>query len=250
MIDASIRLLPMGDAACTLELGQGIAPETNARCHDLARRFRDWLDSSQTPGVLDVVPTFRSVTVHVDPLRADAQAMGEQLMQLAQATHTQHLPMREWRLPVCFGGEQGLDLEAVARQTQHSPSELIAAVCATPLRVYAMGFMPGFPYLASLPEALQLPRRSTPRTAVAPQTLAIAQAMACVYPWASPGGWHLLGHMPITLFDLRSPQQPALLAAGDALQFYAVDAQECAAMVAAQAQDPQFRQRFLNRGGA
>lgn len=245
MTDAHIRMLPMGDTAWTVELGDTIAPDTNARCQDLARRVQAWLDADDISGVWDVVPTFRSVTVHFDPLQCDAQQLGAQLHTLAQQAQAQTASGRQWRLPVCFGGDHGLDLDAVAAQTRLSVSEVIATLTATPFHVYAMGFMPGFPYLASLPQALQLPRRATPRTAVAPQTLAIAQAMACVYPWQSPGGWHLLGHMPITLFDLRTPECPALLQAGDVLHFDAIDATECAALVAAQAQDPQFRQRFL-----
>jgi inhibitor of KinA len=247
MTDTTTRLLPMGDTAWTVELGDAIAPETNARCQDLARRLRHWVDQTQTLGVLDVVPTFRSVTVHFDPLQVDAQALGEQLVGLAQSAQSERQPGRQWRLPVCFGGEHGADLDAVAALCACSTADVVATLTATPLMVYAMGFMPGFPYLASLPAHLQLPRRATPRTAVAPQTLAIANAMACVYPWASPGGWHLLGHMPIALFDWRDADSPALLQAGDEVAFYAIDANEGTALSAAQRQDPQFRQRFLRQ---
>ena len=241
----SPRLLPMGDAAWTLELGQAIDPEVNARCHMLARQLSASFTARGVAGVTDIVPTFRSVTVHFDPLQVDAAQIESELLRLAQPASAAAQTERQWRLPVCFGGQHGLDLSTVAQQAGMAEGALIDLLTATPLRVYAMGFMPGFAYMAELPKPLQLPRRATPRTGVAAQTLAIANGMACVYPWQSPGGWHLLGHMPIDLFDLREPDAPALLRAGDEVVFEAVDANHAAQLRTAQRQDPRFRQRFL-----
>lgn len=241
------RLLALGDGAWTLEFGQTIDSAINVRCHDLARRVRQWVDASQAKGVRDIVPTFRSVTVFFDPLLNDGVVLGEQLLKMAMSSTAVEAQGRRWRLPVYFGGERAQDLPAVAKQVGCSVAEVIAAVTQTHLQVYAMGFMPGFAYMAELPAKLQLPRRATPRTAVAPQTLAIANAMACVYPWASPGGWHLLGHMPVTLFDLREPDRPALLQAADRVTFYAVDEAEALSVLQAQSQDAAFRWRFCER---
>ncbi len=240
----------LGDGAWTLEFGQAIDADINARCHDLARRVRDQVSAGALSGVQDIVPTFRSVTVFFDAMQVDGAALGEQLLQLAQCSVAQAARGRRWRLPVHFGGERAADLAWVAQQAGCSEAEVIAGLTRTPMRVYAMGFMPGFAYMAALPEALRLPRRATPRTVVAPQTLAIANAMACVYPWASPGGWHWLGHMPIKLFDLREPETPALLAAADEVTFDAVDEAEAHALVQAQAQNAAFRWRFLDSVGA
>ena len=236
------RLLAMGDAAWSLELGASIDAEINQRCQALAAMARTaW---HEKPAIRDIVPTFRSVTVYFDPLRVEAHAIGQQLLQWADQTQGWTRSARQWRLPVYFGGEHGLDLNTVAERTCADVAHFIDTLSHTDLQVYAMGFMPGFAYMASLPEALRLPRLSTPRTQVPAQTLAIAQAMACVYPWASPGGWHLLGHMPIQLFDPRDADAPALLQAGDAVRFYAVDQAECQSLLRAQSSDVAFRQRF------
>jgi KipI family sensor histidine kinase inhibitor len=120
---------------------------------------------------------------------------------------------------VVFGDEFGPDLAQVADTTRHTQAEVIDALCATELRVFLIGFLPGFPYLGELPEWLRLPRRSTPRTAVPANSLAIAGAQAAVYPWQSPGGWHLLGRTPVRLFDLGDAARPALLAPGDTVSF-------------------------------
>ena len=118
-----------------------------------------------------------------------------------------------------FGDEFGPDLAEVARATGRSESAVIEALCASELHVFLIGFLPGFPYLGELPEWLRLPRRTTPRTAVPANSLAIAGAQAAVYPWQSPGGWHLLGRTPVRLFDLNDVARPALLAPGDTVSF-------------------------------
>ena len=105
-------------------------------------------------------------------------------------------------------------------------AEIIETLCGLELRVFLIGFLPGFPYLGELPAWLRLPRLASPRTAVPANSVAIAGAQAAVYPWQSPGGWHLLGRTPVRLFDLGDAARPALLAPGDTLRFTAIDRDE------------------------
>ncbi|MDZ4252571.1 MAG: 5-oxoprolinase subunit PxpB, partial [Sulfuritalea sp.] len=192
------RLLALGDGALTLEFGERIDPALNAR----VIAARDALAAMQLDGISDLVPTWRSLTVHFDPLRLDRQRLGEHLLQCAQA-ETQELALaRRWQIPVVFGDEFGPDLAAVAQATGRSATQIIEALCATELRVFLIGFLPGFPYLGELPDWLRLPRLATPRAAVPANSLAIAGAQAAIYPWPSPGGWHLLGRTPLRLFDV------------------------------------------------
>jgi KipI family sensor histidine kinase inhibitor len=136
-------------------------------------------------------------------------------------------------------------LSDLAERVQLSEAQCVQTLCDTELRVYAMGFMPGFAYMATLPPSLHVPRRATPRTRVAPQTVAIANGMAGIYPWPSPGGWYLLGHMPVPLFDTRLGDQATLFCAGDRLNFHPVDAQEAQDLIQAIERDPNERWRFL-----
>jgi inhibitor of KinA len=99
-------------------------------------------------------------------------------------------------------------------------------LCCVELRVFLIGFLPGFPYLGELPDWLHLPRRATPRTVVPANSLAIAGPQVAVYPWQSPGGWHLLGRTPVRLFDVADADRPALLAPGDSVRFKAVSDDE------------------------
>lgn len=214
------RLLDLGDAALTLEFGDRIDPALS----DTVMASRDALAREALDGITDVVPTWRSLTVHFDPLRLDRQRLADCLLRSADAPIQKSALVTRWHIPVCFGGAHGPDLEAVAMATGRSPEAVVEALCASELRVFLLGFLPGFPYLGELPEWLRLPRRATPRSAVPANSLAIAGAQAAIYPWVSPGGWHLLGRTPVRLFDLADEARPALFAPGDTLRFTPISA--------------------------
>jgi len=218
------RLLAMGDAAWTVELGPDIDIDVNARCMGLAASIADAVASGELSGVVDIVPTFRSVTVHFDPRHSSAPVIPSHLQALARAATPPIAAKRTWRLPACFDSRYAPDLQAVADRHHLSQEAVIAQFLSTPLRVYAMGFMPGFAYMASIPEGLACPRLTTPRTQVPPKSLAIAGRMAAIYPWMSPGGWNLIGAMPIPTFDLQVRASPALFEAGDVVTFFEIDA--------------------------
>ena len=209
------RILALGDGALTLEFGNRIDRTLNAK----VMAARDALAAMKLEGISDVVPTYRSLTVHFDPLLLDREVLTSRLLEAAQAPPEKSALATRWNIPVVFGGEFGPDLAEVARITGRSEADVIDAICTTELSVFLIGFLPGFPYLGELPEWLRLPRRATPRSTVPANSLAIAGAQAAVYPWASPGGWHLLGRTPARLFDLADATRPALLAPGDTLRF-------------------------------
>lgn len=213
------RLLALGDGALTLEFGDRIDPAINAQVIAAG----DALAALKLDGVSDVVPTWRSLTVHFDPLRLDHERLGEHLLACAQARGKKSALATRWQIPVLFGDEFGPDLAHVAQATGRSEADVIDALCATELRVFLIGFLPGFPYLGELPDWLHLPRLATPRAVVPANSLAIAGAQASIYPWQSPGGWHLLGRTPVRLFDVAAAARPALLAPGDTVCFRPID---------------------------
>jgi KipI family sensor histidine kinase inhibitor len=134
---------------------------------------------------------------------------------------------RHWRLPVCYGGEFGPDLDGMAASVGLPAEEIVRRHASTTYRVYMLGFLPGFPFMGDLPEALALPRRQEPRVRVPAGSVATAGRLTAIYPWESPGGWHLLGRCPVPLF---SPHWSgaALFLPGDAVSFDVVDAAEFA----------------------
>ena len=151
------RILPCGDAALTVEFGRDIDPAVNARVLALDLRV------GGVAGGLETVPTYRSLLVHYDPLATDFQSLKAALLDLAADLPQTPRERRLWRIPVVYGGEFGIDLEATASRHGLSTAELIRRHSAPVYRVYMNGFLPGFAYLGGLDPGIATPRRESPR---------------------------------------------------------------------------------------
>ena len=204
---------PMGEAALLVECGLADVAAANQQALALARAL--------TPHV-QALPAINSVLVRFDPLLMPAEEtealVRSKLAALSANEGEGHRRVVE--MAVRYGGEAGPDLDDAAQALGLTPDQLIAQHSAAPLRVLMIGFAPGFPYIGPLPPTLHLPRRSTPRSAVPAGSVAIAAGMTGIYPSTLPGGWHLIGQTDATLFDPQR-EQPALLQAGDWVQFTA-----------------------------
>jgi inhibitor of KinA len=220
-----VRILPLGEAALTVELGDVVDPAVNDRVHLLAEAVRRELRAI----VQEVAPTYRSLTLFYDPLRVTRAEVEERLTARVGATSTATAAAtataRTVTIPVVYGGEHGPDLGFVAEHAGLAPEAVVALHAGATYRVYMLGFTPGFPYLGGLPERLATPRLPQPRALVPAGSVGIAGAQTGVYPVASPGGWRLIGRTPLRLFD-PAARAPFLLRAGDRLRFQAVPASQ------------------------
>lgn len=224
-------LLALGDSAWTVQFGQTIDPQLHARVVALARRIAQLRNEDPVlQHICDVVPTFRSVTVHFSALDTDREVLGQRLLELAHNGQNETLQGRHWRLPACFDADMGPDLVPLAQTKGLHPRDVVERLLGSRLRVYMIGFLPGFPYMGGLPPDLAAPRLATPRQRVPAHSIAVAGEMCAVYPWDSPGGWNLLGRTPVNLFDLTHVTEPAMLAAGDTVTWYEVEKEEYQAL--------------------
>lgn len=216
------RILDLGDRAITLEFGDAIDPALLARVAALDHACA----TAALPGVIETVPTFRSLTLIFDPLLTSRSKLLPALERLLAVPETSCArPTRRWRLPACYEGDFALDLADVALRCGISRDEVIEQHAGAEYVVYMLGFLPGFPFMGDVAEKLRLPRRAEPRVAVPAGSVAIANGLTAVYPWQSPGGWHLLANCPVPLFD-SGRAAPSLLAAGDHVHFEVVDVAE------------------------
>ena len=211
---APVRFLAAGDTALVVEFGETVDRATSDRVLALA----DAIEASVIPGVIELVPTFRSLMIHYEPLYLQAPTLEAHVTSLLPALGAVRHRDRLFTLPVAYGGDLGPDLDEVAERTGHTPAEVVALHTAVTYHVYALGFLPGYPYMGDGPEALSLPRRETPRVRVPMGSVCIAFRQAGVYSLDSPGGWHLLGRTPVRLFDRRR-ENAVLLAPGDKVRF-------------------------------
>ncbi|MCP4690229.1 MAG: 5-oxoprolinase subunit PxpB [Desulfobacterales bacterium] len=190
----------MGDRAFLVELGDEISPSVNRAVRDLFTG----LESAVGEGVAEMVPGYRSLTVIHDPLRIDPSLLRERITALWKTMDRTRAPRPvTHKIPMVYGGECGPDLAWVADFHGISPGEVIRLHSQTVYRVYMIGFTPGFPYMGELPEALDTPRRASPRTHIPRGSVGIAQRQTGIYPVVSPGGWQIIGRTPIRLFDAK-----------------------------------------------
>lgn len=228
----SVRFLPSGDTAVVVEFGDRIARDLSDRVLQLSAQVR----ASNVPGVVETVPTFRSLMVHYDPLATASATLIAAIENLLDSNRSETKAVKRWRIPACYALSHAPDLEEVAQRTGLGPEEVVRLHGGTDFHIYMIGFVPGYPYMGDLPASLVLPRRADPRLRVPPGSIAIAANMTAIYPLESPGGWHLIGATPVRLFDLRRPR-PALLSPGDAVRFEPVTVREFDAVRAAVAAD-------------
>jgi KipI family sensor histidine kinase inhibitor len=208
----------MGDRSVLVELGDSIAPEVNRRVQRLMLK----VEQADLPGIRELAPGYRSLLVVFDPLAIFPRELMNRLATIAGQDDDSGLPpAKRISVPVFYGGEHGPDLQWVAGHLGISTDDVIRLHTQTIYRVYMIGFTPGYPYMGELPEALAVPRRSTPRTRVPKGSVGIAQRQTGIYPVESPGGWQIIGWTPVELFD-PARRRPVLLEMGDRVKFEAV----------------------------
>lgn len=188
----------------------------------LEQQQRIWLAADraeQLEQVQEVVIGMNNFTLY-HTLDADTEQLKQQVRQFWQQIETQSVNYQGKlvEIPVQYGGEFGEDLHEVASYHNTTAEEIIRRHTASTYTVFMMGFQPGFPYLGGLPENLHTPRKAVPRTRVPAGSVGIGGSQTGVYPFASPGGWQLLGRTEMPLFNLQQTP-PVLLQAGDHVRF-------------------------------
>jgi inhibitor of KinA len=226
-LDRGVRFLSAGEAALVVEFGSAIDPAIHARVLELDRA----LTAACIHGVVEAVPTYRSLMIHYDPTRIEPQALIDTLHALPASRPETAPQARRWLVPACYAPEFAPDLEAVAEALGYTPERVVALHSGATYRIYMYGFAPGFAYLGGLPEELAISRRATPRPRAEANSLLIAGGQALIATVQMPTGWHVLGRTPERFFSLA--RDPVVLAAvGDEVRFDPVDEPTFAALAA------------------
>jgi KipI family sensor histidine kinase inhibitor len=212
------RVLPVGERALTVEFGEAIDPNLNASVRSLDAS----LSSTALPGVLETVPTYRSLLVVYDPAAIAFAALAARLLKRVSEGGAAPPVGRLIEIPTCYGGAEGPDLPEVAAACHLAEDAVVALHASNEYTALMLGFRPGFAYLGVLPEALALPRRATPRVRVEAGSVAIAGRQTGIYPSVSPGGWHVIGRTNLRLFDPFA-EPPAHIGPGDRVRFVPVE---------------------------
>eukprot|EP01037_Dinobryon_pediforme_P014821 gene14821-14955_t len=198
------KILLAGDTAIVVEFGDAIDRDVSA----LVLSLSQCLDGLEMDGLIETVPTFRSVLVQFDPLVLPMDKLVAHINRFIQGAAQVGAPSRHWLLPVCYDVTLALDLEHVASQAGLSPAQVVELHASQNYHVYMLGFLPGQAYMGDVVPQLALNRRDTPRLKVPAGVVGIAAGMTCIFPMETPCGWHILGRSPIKLW------QPGAVSAG------------------------------------
>ena len=194
------KILTSSDCSLCVEFGNAISEEINSQ----VRSFTVAAEAAGIEGVTELVPTYRSVTVHYRPEVIGYARLYEKLNQIVNGLQTAEIPPAgEIRVPVLYGGDHGPDLENVAKLHNMTPEEVIRLHTAPTYLNYMLGFLPGIPA----------------------GSVGIAGSQTGIYPLNSPGGWQLIGQTPLRLYDPKR-EKAILVDAGMNMIFYPIDEAE------------------------
>jgi inhibitor of KinA len=211
-------ILPAGDSALVLRLGESIDPAIN----DRVLAALGALDRAPMPGVVDLVPGYASLMVVYDPARTSAAEVEAWMTSALAGAAAVRLERRRVEIPVLYDPAVAPDLEPLAQEKGLSVADLVALHAGASYRCYFVGFRPGFPFLGGLDARLFSARLPTPRLRVPAGAVGIGGQQTGVYPVASPGGWRLIGRTPLRLFDAERAE-PCAVRAGDEVAFVPID---------------------------
>ena len=216
------RFLLAGDRGLLVEFGASIDPKINQKVRQI------FLSLEKTPieGVLEIIPTYRSILIFYNPLQSNPERLKQEIVDRENSLDKWEIPPPETiEIPVCYGDDFGPDLVFVAQHNNLTLKEVIQIHTSGTYLIYMLGFTPGFPCLGGLSEKLFTPRLENPRQLVPAGSVGIANNQTGIYSIDSPGGWQLIGKTPIKLYD-PTGAHPILLKAGNYLTFKQISRKE------------------------
>jgi len=218
-----MKIEALGDSALIIDLADEISDSSDVLPRVLSAA--EAIEGARLPGVVDVTSSYESVAVFFDLTQVELDVEDKVRVLINSAGGRVSGRKRRLEIPVCYDEEFALDIERVANHTSLTPDAIVTFHSSAEYTVACIGFMPGFPFLAGLPQQLRVPRLESPRTKVAAGSVAIANAQAGIYPLESPGGWNVLGRTPQRLFRVNE-NSPTFLQPGDRIRFRAITRDE------------------------
>lgn len=241
---SAYTLRNVGDQAVSVEF----APEISLAVNQEVRALKYALEQRRLPGVGELVPAYRSLLIHYDPLEIDLEALEESIRQSAAHLDLSRLPPAVvTEIPVLYEGEYAPDIEEIARLEHTTPEQVIQIHSGSDYYVYMLGFAPGHPYTARFENPFSFRRRTSPRLKIPGGSVVVQLALSDIIPFDQPCGWNIIGTTPVPVCDYRR-DNPFLLEAGQWIRHVPIDRQQFAE-IRRQVELGEYRCRRYSRGG-
>lgn len=199
-----------GDKAILVEFENEISIAVNQK----VRALKYSLEKEPFTGMMEPIPTYRSLLVQYDPLKIRSAAVRELVLERLDNLSEVSLPKAIiTEIPVLYEGEYAPDMEEIARLENKSVEEIIRIHSGSDYFVYMLGFAPGHPYTARFENPFSFKRRETPRVKIPGGSIVVQLALSDIIPFDQPCGWNIIGTTPILACDYRKAN-PFLLKAG------------------------------------
>ncbi len=215
---------PSGERAIRITFGDERSLPVNRPVRSLARL----LTADGPPWLLEMIPTYASLTAIYDPTQISYATLAEQMLPWARralAPAAAEQPSRLLTVPVCYQEPHAPDMDYICSHCSLTPEEVVAIHTAEPYHVFQLGFTPGCPFIGPLQESLHVPLMESPRTDTPAGAVAISVGQSVIYPRATPGGMRIVGRTPVQLFQVDHPDL-TLFKPGDRVSFRAISPQE------------------------
>jgi inhibitor of KinA len=210
-----MKILRYGEDGIRVVMGKTVDSEVAGK----VRQCDCFVRSLELRGIVDVIPSFRSCLIRFDSDMVSFESLSALLAEGAGEMETTEPPApRTFEIPVSYGGPFGPDMDFVCSYSGLSREEIVELHTSATYTVFAVGFMPGFPYMGVLDRRLYVPRLETPRVKVSEGSVGLAQLQTGIYPYESPAGWRIIGKTELSLFDSRK-EPYSVLNMGDTVRF-------------------------------
>jgi inhibitor of KinA len=223
MLSNDFKIVPLGDNALKLILGETISLSIHRKINQLVEIIKNEIKNQS---ITDILPTYKSIVIYFDPGKLTFDELKTILSKIT-LNPKEHSKKKDLikEIPVCYGGYLGPDLKIIAEEKGLTEKNVIEIHSKELYTVFMIGFTPGFPYLGIVPPEIQMPRMATPRKIVFKGSVGIANEQTGIYSTDNPGGWRIIGRTPINLFN-NSLENPSFLESGNRVKFTIISENE------------------------